>query len=124
MFRLSASEFDLIVERASKRIPRRFRKLLDNIVVVVEANPPRPDLFGLFRGRPHTVRGVSDSFVPPDQITAYQLPHEQLARSIDELEQMVADTVWLEVGHYFGMSKSEIRQAERRIARLRHTGLA
>jgi predicted Zn-dependent protease with MMP-like domain len=46
----------------------------------------------------------------------------QLARNVAELEQLVADTVWHEVGHYFGMSESQIRQAERRIARSRHSG--
>jgi predicted Zn-dependent protease with MMP-like domain len=121
MVRLSTAEFDMVVERALRRIPRQFRKLLDNIVVVVEENPPRPDLLGLYRGRPRTVRGVSDSFVLPDQITIYQRPHERLARNVDELEQMVADTVWHEVGHYFGMSEAQIRQAERRIARSRRT---
>jgi predicted Zn-dependent protease with MMP-like domain len=117
-----AAEFDFVVERALRRIPRRFRKLLDNIVVVVEEKPPRPNLLGLYRGRPRTVRGVSNSFAMPDQITIYQRPHEQLARDVAELEQLVADTVWHEVGHYFGMSESQIRQAERRIARSRCSG--
>jgi predicted Zn-dependent protease with MMP-like domain len=123
MIRLSAAEFDRVVERALARIPRRFRKLLDNIVLVVEEKPPRPDLLGLYKGRPRTIRGVSESFVLPDQITIYQRPHEQMAQNVVELEQLVADTVWHEVGHYFGMSESQIRQAERRIARLRHTRL-
>ena len=122
MVRLPAAEFDRVVERALARLPRRFRKLLDNVVVVVEQNPPRPNLLGLYQGRPRTVRGVSDSFVLPDQITIYQMPHEQLARNVAELEQLVADTVWHEVGHYFGMSESQIRQAERRIARSRRSG--
>jgi predicted Zn-dependent protease with MMP-like domain len=64
---------------------------------------------------------VSDSFVLPDQITIYQRPHERLARNVDEQEQLVADTVWHEVGHYFGMSESQIRRAEQRIARSRRT---
>jgi len=124
MVHLATSGFDQVVERALKRIPRRFRKLLDNVVLVVEEKPPRPNLLGLYQGRPRTVRGVSDSFVLPDQITIYQRPHEQLARSVEELEQMVADTVWHEVGHYFGMSEFQIRQAERRFARQRRASLA
>jgi predicted Zn-dependent protease with MMP-like domain len=124
MVHLSAAEFDRVVERALGRIPRRFRKLLENIVLVVEEKPPRPDLLGLYQGRPRTVRGVSDGFVLPDQITIYQRPHEQLAGTVEELEQMVADTMWHEVGHYFGMSEFQIRQAERRFARQRRTSLA
>jgi predicted Zn-dependent protease with MMP-like domain len=124
MVHLPAAEFDQVVERALRRIPRRFRKLLDNVVLVVEEKPPRPNLLGLYQGRPRTVRGVSDSFVLPDQITIYQRPHEQLARTVEELEQMVADTVWHEVGHYFGMSEFQIRQAERRFAHQRRANLA
>jgi len=119
MVHLPAVEFDRVVERALRRIPRRFRKLLDNVVLVVEERAPRPNLLGLYHGRPRTVRGVSDSFVLPDQITIYQRPHERLARTVEELEQMVADTVWHEVGHYFGMSEFQIRQAERRLTRRR-----
>lgn len=113
---LSSAEFDRVVERALHKIPRRFRRLLDNVVLVVEAESPRADLLGLYHGRPRTMRGVSDSFVPPDQITIYQNPHERLARTLDELEQLVADTVWHEVGHYFGMTEFQVRRAERRRA--------
>jgi len=124
MVHLPATEFDRVVARALRKIPRRFRKLLDNVVLVVEEKPPRPDLLGLYQGRPRTVRGVSDSFVLPDQITIYQRPHEQLARNVEELEQMVADTLWHEIGHYFGMSEFQIRQAERRFARQRRANMA
>jgi predicted Zn-dependent protease with MMP-like domain len=54
MVRLSAAEFDLVVERASQRIPLRFRKLLDNIVLVEAEMPPRPNLLGLYKG-PHAL---------------------------------------------------------------------
>src|SRR5438552_10036291 len=108
MVHLSASEFDQAVERALQKIPRRFRKLLENIVVVIEQQPPRPDLLGLYQGRPRTVRGVADSFVLPDQITIYQSPHERLSRNREELEQLVADTVWHEIGHYFGLNEFQV----------------
>src|SRR5579859_5798797 len=110
MVHLTAAEFDRLVENGLRKIPRRFRKLLDNTVVVVEKEPPRPDLLGLYRGRPRTVRSVWESFQMPDQITIYQNPHERLARSREELEQMVADTVWHEVFHSFGASESRVRQ--------------
>ncbi|SRR5258706_1627923 len=109
-----ARDFDALVERALKRIPARFRKLLDNIVVVVEPEPPRPGLLGLYHGRPLTVRSVSEGFRMPDQITIYQGPHERMARSPAHLEQMVADTVWHEIAHYFGMDETRVRRAERK----------
>ena len=109
-----ARDFDALVERALGRIPARFRKRLENIVVVVEREPPRPGLLGLYQGRPLTERSVSEGFRMPDQITIYQGPHERMASSESQLEEMVAETVWHEIAHYFGMSEGEVRRAERR----------
>ncbi|HTP89949.1 MAG TPA: metallopeptidase family protein [Bryobacteraceae bacterium] len=111
---MNASEFDQVVERALKRIPLRFRRRLENVAIVVEREPPRPGLLGLYHGRPKTVRSVFEGFGMPDQITIYQGPHERLARSTEHLEQMVADTVWHEIAHYFGMNERQVRTAERR----------
>ena len=113
MVHLPAAEFDRVVESALRRIPRRFRRLLDNTVLVVEKDPPRPNLLGLYHGWPRTMRSVGDGFYMPDQITIYQSTHERLARSREELEQMVADTVWHEVFHSFGASEARVRRAER-----------
>jgi predicted Zn-dependent protease with MMP-like domain len=107
-------EFDQIVERALRRIPARFRKRIENVAIVVEREPPRPGLLGLYHGVPLTARGVNDSFRMPDQITIYQGPHERLARTREDLERMVADTVWHEVAHYFGMDEARVRRAERK----------
>ena len=114
MVHLPAGEFDRLVESALRKIPRRFRRLLDNTILVVEKDPPQAGLLGLYRGRPRTMRHTSDGFCLPDQITIYQNPHERLARTRAELEQMVADTVWHEVFHCFGASESQVRRAERR----------
>ena len=113
---LPPDEFDRIATRALRRIPARFRKLLQNVVLVVEREPPHPDLLGLYQGRPLTHRSVADSFAPPDRITIYQGPHERMARNLTELEQIVADTVWHEIAHYFGMDEATVRRAERRRA--------
>jgi predicted Zn-dependent protease with MMP-like domain len=109
-----AAEFDALVERALRRIPNRFRKRMENVAVVVEREPSRPGLLGLYHGRPLTHRSVNDGFTMPDQITIYQGPHERMARNAEDLEQMVADTVWHEIAHYFGMDETTVRRAERR----------
>jgi predicted Zn-dependent protease with MMP-like domain len=111
---VEAADFDEVVERALRRIPAPFRKRIENVAIVVEPEPPRPGLLGLYQGVPLTERGVSDSFRMPDKITIYQGPHERLARDREDLEQMVADTVWHEIAHYFGMDESRVRRAERR----------
>lgn len=78
-----------------------------------------PNLLGLYQGRPLTERSVHDSFQMPDQITIFQRPHERMARSRAHLEELVWETVWHEVAHYFGLDEAEVERAERRHARLK-----
>ena len=116
---MAPEEFDVLVERAFKKIPRRFRRRLANVVLVVEKEPPRPDLLGLYQGRPLTHRSVSEGFALPDKITIYQGPHERTARTPSQLEHLVEETVWHEIAHYFGLDEREVRRAEIRRRHLR-----
>src|SRR5438094_10470024 len=90
---------------------------MHNIAVVVEPEPPRPDLLGLYQGRPLTSRSVADGFAMPDRITIFQGPHERRSRTRAELEQMVYETVWHEIAHYFGMDDELVRWAACTLAR-------
>ena len=110
-------EFEQLVERAFRAIPGRFRRRVRNVALLVEAEPPRPGLLGLYEGRPLTQRSVHDQFAMPDRITIYQGPHERMARSADDLARIVEDTVWHEVAHYFGMDEAQVLLAEARRAR-------
>ncbi len=110
---MSPHEFDQIVEKAVRKIPPHFRSRLDNVAFVVEQEGPDPNLLGLYHGRPLTHRSVHQSFTLPDQITIFQRPHERLAADRRHLEQLVEDTVWHEVAHYFGMDEAQVRRAER-----------
>ena len=120
---MTPADFDALVARALGRIPIKFRKLLDNVVLVVEPEPQRSGLLGLYEGRPRTQRSVSEPFALPDRITIYQGPHERAANSHDDLERIVADTVWHEIAHHFGMDEPQVRRAElrREARRLRRT---
>ena len=118
---MTSAEFDQVVEKAFRKIPRRFRRRLHNVVIVVEKEAPRPGLLGLYHGRPLTHRSVNDGFQLPDQITIYQGPHERIASSPQDLERLVEETVWHEIAHYFGMDEARVRSAERRRAADRWT---
>ncbi len=122
---MSPDEFDRLVAEAYSRIPARFRRRLKNVALTVAAEPspqqlargrvPRGGtLLGLYEGRPLTTRSVFDSFAMPDRITIFQGPHERMARSPAHLEQLVEETVWHEIAHYFGMDERQVRAAERR----------
>jgi predicted Zn-dependent protease with MMP-like domain len=111
---MSPAEFDKLVEAAMKIVPPRFRRQLKNVVFLVEPEPPRPGLLGLYQGRPLPLRSVSDGFTLPDRIIIFQGPHERLARDRRDLLRLVRETVWHEVAHYFGMDERQVRAAERR----------
>ena len=125
-----AADFDQIVADACERIPARFRRRLKNVAIVVE---PEPDpgqlargrvphgntLLGLYEGRPLIRRSVFEPYSMPDRITIFQGPHERMARNPRHLAQLVEETVWHEVAHYFGLDEREVRAAEKR--RLGHT---
>lgn len=115
---MSPREFDRLVEQCMDVIPPRFRRLLDNVVFVVEPEPRRPGLLGLYEGRPLTERSVSEPVRMPDRIVIYQGPHERLARDEEDLRRLVRETIWHEVAHYFGMNERQVRRAERRRSRL------
>ena len=111
---LPPEEFDAIVENALRLIPPRFRRKMQNVAIVVESEAPRPGLLGLYQGRPLAQRSVFESFAMPDKIMIYQGPHERISRTREELEQNVADTVWHEIAHHFGMDERRVRAAERK----------
>jgi predicted Zn-dependent protease with MMP-like domain len=128
---MKAADFDNLVEQAYARIPARFRTRMQNIAIVIEPEPsarqlrsarvPHGDtLLGLYEGRPLIYRSVSESFAMPDRITIFQGPIERLARTDRELEQLITDTLWHEIAHYFGLNERQVRAAERRRA-LRHS---
>ena len=118
-------DFDKLVAEAYSRIPLRFRRRMKNVALMVEAEPspeqlargraPRGStLLGLYEGRPLTRRSVFESFSMPDRIVIFQGPHERLAQSPQHLAHLVADTVWHEIAHYFGMNEAQVRAAERK----------
>ena len=111
---MTRREFDAMVENALRAIPARFRRRLHNVAFMVETEPPRPGLLGLYHGRPLPRRSVSDPFAMPDRITIYQGPHERLARDRAHLQKLLEETVWHEVAHYFGLDEVRVRRAERR----------
>ena len=110
--------FEKLVQQSLRRLPRRFKKKLENISVEVEDRPSAEllrdmgitsgTLFGLYQGVPLTQREWNYGNVLPDRIVIYQRPIESAAASPGEIEGIVLDTVMHEVGHYFGFSDKEL----------------
>ena len=123
MIELDRKKFESLVQEGIEAIPKRFLDKLDNVVIVVE-NEPTPfqlsklkmrqgwTLFGLYEGVPQTTRGAHYTNVVPDKITIFQKPIEAEAENINEIKNIVKNTVWHEIAHHFGMDEEEVRKAE------------
>jgi len=120
---VTRERFEKLVEEALKEIPRRFRKAMHNVAVVVEDEPspevlaemeiePGDSLFGLYHGTPLTERSWGYGNNLPDRISIYQKPTEEACEDDDEIRDCVAETVIHEFGHYFGLSEEEIEEIE------------
>ena len=118
-------EFARLVEEACLQIPARFRRRIANLAIVVEEAPSAEDLegthcppgstlLGLYHGVPLTQRTSHYGLLLPDKISIYRRPIERLARNERHLQQIVRETLWHEVGHYFGLNEQQLRRAERR----------
>jgi predicted Zn-dependent protease with MMP-like domain len=120
---MTREQFTRLVEAALLDIPRRFRKAMKNVAVVVEDEPPPhileemeiepPDsLFGLYQGTPLPERSWTYGNALPDRISIYQRTIEDACEDDEEIMDCVAETVIHEFGHYFGMSEEEIEEIE------------
>ncbi|HJZ75446.1 MAG TPA: metallopeptidase family protein [Vicinamibacterales bacterium] len=117
--------FEQLVAEALQSIPRRFRRAMKNIAIVVEDEPaqelledmeiePPDTLLGLYQGTPLTERTSSYGNVLPDRVLIFQGPHERAAEDDDDLVVAIGETLIHEIGHYFGLSEEEIEEIEER----------
>jgi predicted Zn-dependent protease with MMP-like domain len=116
-------QFEQLVERALRRLPRRFRERLENVAVVVEDWPdedtlaelgiePPDTLYGLYRGVDLTHRDSTYGNVLPDTITIYQGPIEEDCADEEAMAEVVRETVMHELGHYFGLDDAALERLE------------
>ena len=120
---MKRAEFEAVVERALRGLPRVFRQKLRNIAVVVEdwadeetleemGIEPPDTLYGLYRGIDLTQRDSTYGNVLPDTVTIYQGPIEEDCEDVEEMEEVIRDTVVHEIGHYFGLDDDTMHRIE------------
>jgi predicted Zn-dependent protease with MMP-like domain len=107
---LSDGEFDDLVSDALDRIPQPLAALMDNVVVLVEAEPAAddPHLLGLYVGTPLTERDSGYTFRPPDQVFVYRGPLLRMCRDAEELADEIEITVVHEIAHHFGIDDEQL----------------
>ena len=120
--KLTESEFEELVKVAVNSLPEKFKKKMENIIVVIEELPSAEllsemrisspyHLLGLYRGIPYTKRGIWYRNVMPDKIIIFKKPIEVRCKNKEDIKESVRKVVIHEIGHYFGLGESELRNA-------------
>ena len=107
---LDPAAFDAMVERALDGLPDDLARLVDNVVVLVEPEPPadEPDLLGLYDGVALTDRYGDMLPELPDRIFIYRGPLLDMCETKEELIEEVRITVVHEVAHHFGIDDARL----------------
>ena len=122
---MTAERFEEIAQHAFDSLPEAFRHRVENVQIVVEDSPSsdarartrsaKHGLLGLYQGVPLPHRGTSYGMYPvgPDKITLYQANIERTCTTEEQIERRIVEVLFHELGHYFGMSEREVRDALR-----------
>ena len=107
---LDPDRFDALVDRALDDIPDEIARLVENVVVLVEQDPPddEPDLLGLYDGVALTERWGTPGLELPDRIFIFRGPLLAMCESEEELVEEVRITVVHEVAHHFGIDDDRL----------------
>ena len=102
---MDRERFEELVGDALDAVPAELLELLDNVVILVEDDPPAddPDLLGIYEGHALTERGWDYSGVLPDRIIIYRNPILAICENDDDVVDEVSVTVVHEIAHHFGI---------------------
>jgi predicted Zn-dependent protease with MMP-like domain len=109
---MTRQRFDDLVAEALDEVPTELHRLMDNVVVLIEDDPPHdePDLLGLYEGHALTERGVDYAGVLPDRITIFRRPILAMCNTEDDVVEEVAVTVVHEIAHHFGIDDKRLHE--------------
>src|SRR5512146_2481609 len=121
---MDRSKFEKLVREGFRRLPGWVREKIENVALLIEEEPspavrkeeglgPDETLLGLYSGIPLTERGENYSLARPETITLYRKPIEEAAREdAMDVRDVVAETIWHEYAHHFGMDEAQVRLRE------------
>ena len=125
---MKREEFEILVAEGYEKLPEWVREKIKNVALLVEDEPSQEDrdaegldddetLLGLYKGIPLSARGgeYGVGMTMPDTITLYQTPIEEAAEDDGlPVAQVIAETIWHEFAHHFGMDEHEVREREQK----------
>ncbi|HKZ92595.1 MAG TPA: metallopeptidase family protein [Candidatus Limnocylindrales bacterium] len=112
--------FEVLVERALEDLPNAFRRLLEDVAIVIEDVPTEDQsrlggadddgwLYGLYEGV-SAVEWGADLVPFPNKITLFRLPLEEDFPDPDDLAGEVRRTVLHELAHHAGISDERLHE--------------
>ncbi len=109
---MARKHFEELVGDALDQVPPDLAVLMDNVVVLVEDEPPADDhdLLGVYDGTPLTERDTMYAGVMPDRITIFRGPILRMCTSDDEVVDEVRITVVHEIAHHFGVDDDRLHE--------------
>lgn len=135
---MNPGQFEQLVAEGYEQLPEWVRERIRNVALLIEAEPSAEvrqrerlgedeTLLGYYQGIPLSARGehYGVGMTMPDTITIYQEPildaaDEACPPEASEEEyrecvrRIVAETVWHEFAHHFGMNEAEVRSREQK----------
>jgi predicted Zn-dependent protease with MMP-like domain len=110
--RMDRERFEELVGDALDAVPAELLELLENVVILVEDDPPPedPDLLGVYEGHALTERGWDYSGVLPDRIVIYRNPILAICDSDEDVVDEVSVTVVHEIAHHFGIDDRRLHE--------------
>jgi predicted Zn-dependent protease with MMP-like domain len=116
---ISIGEFEKEILEVLDNLPLKFRKKFKNISFIIDEEDTGP-LFekksgsshyrlGLYHGVPMTSKTTRGQLLP-DRIIIYKKAIETVSKDKDTLKRNIKRVVLHEVGHYFGISESRLRE--------------
>ena len=123
---MQREEFEKLIEEGYEKLPDWVRAKIKNVAVLIEDEPSEEvrvreglgehdTLLGYYQGIPLTERGEHYGIgaTMPDTITLYVEPILHAAEEDGlPVAQVIAETIWHEFAHHFGMDEHEVRHRE------------
>lgn len=123
---MTEEEFQQLASEEWSQVPERWRSRIENVALLIEAAPSpevreseslgeHDTLLGLYRGVPNSERGSEYGIgvTLPDTITLYREPILKAAEQDHvSVREVLRETLWHEIGHYFGFADEELEERE------------
>ncbi|MGH3662430.1 MAG: metallopeptidase family protein [Micromonosporaceae bacterium] len=109
---MSRERFEELVSEALDEVPGELLKMMQNVVIMVEDDPPPGEgvLLGLYEGYALTDRGWDYGGVLPDRITLFRTPILKICQTEADVVDEIAVTVVHEIAHHFGIDDARLHE--------------